>query len=223
MVENPNLGFIYHGLAYLSMFLISWWAYTTKSLKFISERGWPQKKEILFFLMTWGILVWAFIPIIISGKAKAIALIFGQNQPGSIQLVVVLGLSILAFVIGLSQAYKLDIKSPVFQPHPTYLLNSSYLIFRVLFLISYEIWFRGYFLKDLLMILSVPASIGINISLYSLIHIFAGRKEALSSLAFGVILCSMVISLDAVWPAVVIHLSLSMGYEAGFIGRLSRN
>jgi len=223
MIDNPNLGFLYHGFAYLSMFLLSWWAYKTKSLKFFSEKGWVWHKGILFSLMAWGISVWAIIPITLSGKTFSTLLFFGENRPENLKLVLVFVLVALALWVGKSQSSKLDFKFFETLSHPSYLTIFGYFLFRVLFLISYEIWFRGYFLEDLLLVTSIPVSIGTNILLYALIHIFASPKEAWSSLGFGLILCSLVIYTEAVWPAAAIHLGLSMGFEGGFIWRLSKN
>jgi len=222
MMENPNLEFVYHGLAYLSMFLVSWWAYRTKSLKFFSENGWSQNNRIQFFLLTIGILVWGVIPIIMSGKTSLLILVFGENLPSSIQLSLVFGLAVLAFFIGSSQSGKLDIKSPNFQPPPTIFVISSFLVFRILFLISYEIWFRGFFLQDLVLVFPLPVAIGINLFFYALIHIFSGPKQALGSIGFGAILCMMVIYFGSFWPAITIHLCLSLGYEGSFVVRFSK-
>jgi membrane protease YdiL (CAAX protease family) len=217
MMEGPYLGFIYHAFAYISMLMMSWWAFRNNSLRFVSEEGWPNKLKILFFLMFFGISVWAVLPILISSKEIAIQLIFGRNQISSIQLTFFAVLVILAFVVGLSFAKKLDFKSPIYQPQPTFAIISSYFILRVLFLISYEIWFRGYFFHDLIVVLPIPIAIGINIILYALIHIFNSKKEAISSLGFGLFICLIVLSFGGVWPAILIHLSLSLGYEIGFI------
>jgi membrane protease YdiL (CAAX protease family) len=221
MIENLNLGLIYHGFAFFSMFLMSWWAFKTKSIRFISENGWAEKKEILF-LLVWGILVWGIFPILFSEKNIAVELVFGKVQPSSFQLFLFFSLSISAILIGYSQAKKLNINHPFFQPSPNLTLFSTYFCIRILFLISYEIWFRGYFLQELIIIFPLTIALAINTFLYALIHIFSGRREALSSIGFGLLLCYMVLSFQAVWPAIIIHLSLSLGYEMGFYLRFSK-
>jgi membrane protease YdiL (CAAX protease family) len=219
-MDIQNLEFAYHGFAYLSMFLVSWWAYKRKSLKFFSENGWSKNYKIQLILLTWGILVWACIPIFISGKTPITLLIFGVAPPTAIDLILVTGLAASAFLVSRSQAVKLDIHSPLFHPIPSPLVLSSYMAFRMMFLISYEIWFRGFLLQNLNLVFSTPVAIGINVFLYALIHIFASKKEALSSIGFGITLCLITLHVGAVWPAIVIHLSLSTGYEGSFIVRI---
>ncbi|MCL6258828.1 CPBP family intramembrane metalloprotease [Aquiflexum sp. TKW24L] len=163
------------------------------------------------------------MPVLISGKEIANHLIFGRNQLSTIQFAFLALLVILAFVVGLSIAKKLDQKSPIYQPTPALAIFSGYFILRFLFLISYEIWFRGYFFSDLITVFSIPIGIGINIILYALIHIFNSKKEATSSLGFGLLVCLIVLNFGGVWPAILIHLSLSIGYEIGFFVLLPKN
>lgn len=225
MINNLYLGFAYHGFVYFILFLISWWAYHTKSLKFFSENGWSKNNKIQFFLLASGILLWGIVPLIKSGMTYSYLLLFGPILPTLIQVFLVLILGILAFLIGKFQVNKSDFRFNEFHPNPAKFTIFAYLLFRVLFLISYEIWFRGFFLNDLLLITSLPVGILINIICYALIHIFAPPKEAWSSLGFGLILCVLVIYLEAVWPAIFIHLSLFMGYEGGFFRKfqISKN
>ncbi|MCR9015588.1 CPBP family intramembrane glutamic endopeptidase [Aquiflexum gelatinilyticum] len=223
MINNLYLGFVYHGFAYFILFLISWWAYHTKSLKFFSENRWSKNNKIQFFLLASGILLWGIIPLTKSEMTYSYLLLFGPIIPTYFQVFLVLILGILAFLVGKSQVNKSDFKFHVFQPHPATFTIFTYLLFRILFLISYEIWFRGFFLNDLLLITSLPVGILVNIICYALIHIFAPPKEAWSSLGFGLILCVLVIYLEAVWPAIFIHLSLFMGYEGGFFWKFSKD
>jgi membrane protease YdiL (CAAX protease family) len=223
MINNLHLGFLYHGFAYFILFLISWWAYKTKSLKFFSENGWLKNNWIQFLLLVSGILLWGVIPLIKSGVTYSKFLLFGPIFPSNFQLFLVLSLGVLAFWVGKSQVNKSEFKFNKFLPHLAAFTIFTYFLFRVLFLISYEIWFRGFFLQDLLLVTSVPIGIIINIIFYALIHIFAQSKEAWSSLGFGLILCVLVIYSEAVWPAIFIHLSLFLGYEGGFFRKFSRS
>lgn len=219
MMDMPSLGFVYHGFAFLSMFLVSWWAYKTKSLKFFSENGWAQNSVIQLFLLIWGIMVWAIIPITTLDQPNPLVVSSDGNGPRSVLFIIVILLSITSFFVGRSQSKKLDTNSHQLKPNPSGIVILSYSVFRLLFLISYEIWFRGYFLNDLISVFPTPVAIGINVFLYALIHIFGGTKEALGSIGFGIILCLLVVALGNVWPAIFIHLSLSIGYEASFFAR----
>lgn len=219
MMDMPSLGFVYHGFAFLSMFLVSWWAYKTKSLKFFSENGLAQNNVIQLFLLIWGIMVWAIIPITTLDQPNPMVVSSYGNGPRSVLFIIVILLSITSFFVGRLQSKKLDTSSHQLKPNPSGIVILSYSVFRFLFLISYEIWFRGYFLDDLISVFSTPVAIGINVFLYALIHIFGGTKEALGSIGFGIILCLLVVAFGNVWPAIFIHLSLSIGYEASFFAR----
>ncbi|MCH6198823.1 CPBP family intramembrane metalloprotease [Aquiflexum sp. LQ15W] len=219
MMDNPNFGFIYHGLAYSSMFLLSWWVSRKNSLKFFSENGWAKNSYLQFFLLIWGIIVWTLVPTTLSWHSYSFLVGFDKNTVSFENLLWVLGLSVLAFLVSRSQSKKLDVNSRDFHQNPSFGVILTYAVLRFIFLISYEIWFRGYFLEDLISIFPLSVAIGINVFFYALIHVLGGTREALGSIIFGVILCLMVVSFGNVWPAIIIHLSLTFGYEASFFVR----
>lgn len=104
MTGNPNIGFLYHGLVYLILFMASWRAYKTESLKFFSEKGWAKNIIIHFFLLALGILSWGMIPIFLSGQTSSLLLIFGKSLPTGIQLMLVGALAVVAFVVTRTQS-----------------------------------------------------------------------------------------------------------------------
>jgi membrane protease YdiL (CAAX protease family) len=207
---------IYHIFAYSAMFGVSWYAYRKKSLKFFSENGWTKNMGPLFLVMTTGILVWGFLPFFIRGIEFSGEIIGGKNPLEYTQWILIMVLVILASLVGYSQSKNLQKVNSLFFAPPIPFIVFLFFVFRISFLIAYEFWFRGIFLHDLLYAFSAPVAIGINVFLYALIHYFAGPKEALSSILFGVILCLITIDIGAVWPAVLTHLSLSMSFEYGF-------
>lgn len=207
---------IYHSFAYAAMFGVSWYAYRKKSLKFFSENGWAKNLGPLFLVMATGILVWGFSPFFIRGMEFSMEIIAGTTPLDSKKWILLTALVLLASVVGYSQSKKLQKVDSLFFAPPIPMMVFLFFVFRISFLIAYEFWFRGLFLHDLLLAFSTPLAIGINVFLYALIHYFAGPKEALSSILFGIILCLVTIYIGAVWPAILIHLSLSMSFESGF-------
>ncbi|WP_373523778.1 CPBP family intramembrane glutamic endopeptidase [Aquiflexum sp.] len=208
--------FLYHAFAYAAVFGVSWYAYSNKSLKFFSNKGWAEKMGSHFLVMGIGILVWGLLPFFIWGSEFSGETLAGKNPLENTQWILVTSLVILASLVGYSQSKKLQKIDTLFFSPPIPMIVMLFFIFRIGFLAAYEYWFRGIFLHDLLLVFSSPIAIGINVFLYALIHYFAGPKEAWSSIAFGVILCLLVIYTDAVWPAILIHLSLSLSFEFGF-------
>lgn len=94
-----------------------------------------------------------------------------------------------------------------------YSLVNTYFFIRILFLITYEFFFRGVLLQALLGIVSMEWAIAINIILYLVAHAFSNKKELIGSIPFGLLLCIVTIKLQSVWPVIIIHLALSLSYE----------
>ena len=58
----------------------------------------------------------------------------------------------------------------------------------------------------------IPA-IALSTGLTVLIHVFTNKKEMWGCIPFGIILCGCSVVFNAVWPAIVLHLALSLSYE----------
>lgn len=102
--------------------------------------------------------------------------------------------------------------SPSLQlPLAPYLVN--YFLLRVLFIAAYEAWFRGFLLADSLAFLGLPLAVALNLFLYTLLHAVNGRQEMLGCLPFGLLLCGLCVWTGQVWPAIVLHLALTLSYE----------
>lgn len=99
---------------------------------------------------------------------------------------------------------------------------SSYFMTRALFLFSYELWFRGGLLFETAAGIGMPLAIVANIFLYVLLHVFNSRKELLACIPFGIVSCLFCFAFNAAWPAILLHISFSLGYEINFY-RLNLN
>jgi hypothetical protein len=78
-----------------------------------------------------------------------------------------------------------------------------------LYLLAYELSFRGFMLKALLPYGAVTA-IAVNTALYVALHMPKGMREALAALPYGIVLCVVTLSTGTIWPAFVSHLALAM-------------
>lgn len=94
---------------------------------------------------------------------------------------------------------------------------ACYLLLRVLFIAAYEVWFRGFLLQHSIQALGLFKAIGLNLVLYTLLHLVNDKKEMALCLPFGLLLCVLCVWQAAVWPAVLIHLALTLGYEIAFL------
>jgi membrane protease YdiL (CAAX protease family) len=128
-------------------------------------------------------------------------------------------LSIAAALLALKEAKKTsalanDDSLPA--PHLIY----TYLPIRIVYIIAYEYFFRGIILFSSLQRMNAFWAILLNTAFYLIAHILGDRKEILGTLLLGPLLCAACMIASSFWPAVVVHLSLTLFYEIGYL-RLS--
>lgn len=81
------------------------------------------------------------------------------------------------------------------------------------YIVGYEFLFRGYLLFSCLESFGYWPAIIINISLYSLFHIYKGSREAIGSVFFGFLLCYLTLHLGSFWFAIFIHVTMALSNE----------
>ena len=96
-----------------------------------------------------------------------------------------------------------------------------YFAIRILFLLSYEFFFRGVLFFSLLEKHHVVIAIIVCTSLYVLIHAFDSRTEIIGTIPFGIILCLFSYFTNSIWPAFIIHITLSGVYELSIFNQLT--
>ena len=75
-----------------------------------------------------------------------------------------------------------------------------------LYLLGYEILFRGVLLFTLKDSLGIWIAIAINTALYSAAHIAKGMSETIAAIPFGVLLCILTLHSGSIWIAFFLHL-----------------
>jgi CAAX prenyl protease-like protein len=98
---------------------------------------------------------------------------------------------------------------PTLHPFPVFLYGS----FRLLYLISYECFFRGWLLVGFCLLAGVTWGVIINISLYTLIHIQKDKKELLACIPFGLLVCLFTVWWQSAWPAIIFHSQIAIIHE----------
>lgn len=88
-----------------------------------------------------------------------------------------------------------------------------YASLRLVFLISYECFFRGSLLFSVSVFAGATWSIVINIFLYTLMHIHKDKKEILGCIPFGLLLCLFTVWWQSLWPAVIFHSQIAIIHE----------
>jgi len=96
-----------------------------------------------------------------------------------------------------------------------------YFIIRIVFLISYEFFFRGVLLFFFIENNGLILAIIISTSLYVLIHIFDTKAEILGAIPFGIVLCLFSYFTNNIWAAFIIHGTLSGVYEVSMFNHLT--
>jgi len=96
-----------------------------------------------------------------------------------------------------------------------------YFIIRLVFLFSYEFFFRGILLFTLIGNFNLITAIIICTSLYVIIHTFDSRAEIIGAIPFGIILCLFSYYTNNIWAAFIIHITLSGIYEVSMFKHLT--
>lgn len=206
-----------HIFIYVLMVGAHAWAYSKQSLKFFGFQAWPKSYPLHFTLLFSGIILFGLLPILLQGSKSAIEMLWAGGLVSPFWIAIVAFLTVVVCWIGWHQAHLVEISHDQAMQGPGWKLLLIYFPCRAIFLVSYEMWFRGWLLQDLLAAYDLVIAIAINLSMYFLIHLFAGKKESTASIPFGLLLYWLAIQTGAVWPAALIHLSFSLAYELGLI------
>jgi hypothetical protein len=101
-----------------------------------------------------------------------------------------------------------------------YSFLAMYCFVRICFIVAYETWFRGFFLNDCIVALGLSGAVALNLGLYALLHVVNRKEEIIACIPFGLLLCFLCIWQQAVWPAIVVHLALTVSYEVYIVRKL---
>ena len=94
---------------------------------------------------------------------------------------------------------------------PRLLINSS--LSWAAYLLAYEFAFRGFLFFTCLEVMPLSLAIAVNISLYVLVHIAKGWKEALGAVPLGIVLCILTFQTGTIWIAFLVHVAMAWGNE----------
>ncbi|MDP2423770.1 MAG: CPBP family intramembrane glutamic endopeptidase [Bacteroidales bacterium] len=83
----------------------------------------------------------------------------------------------------------------------------------IAYLAAYEFMFRGFLLFALYDALGLTAAIVINTSIYSLVHVPKGAKEAIGAIPLGIVLCYLTLITGNIVVAFVVHVVMALSNE----------
>ncbi len=209
---------------YLAFFIVLLLSKSGNGYKLFDEEGPARNSGALMGLQIAGILWLGIVPYFVFEHFWT-SIVFGKQVPGFFPALILILLLIVVVLFAGIQAENLfgRILSNQF---PVKIFNQAfvlrYILLRFLFICAYEIFFRGYLLTDSIHFIGTAKAVLLNVSLYTLLHAPADKKEMIACIPFGTLLCLVCLWLNAAWPAIVLHVSLSLTYEINLVRKFSK-
>lgn len=204
-----------YAICYGAFFFVLLLSKSNGGYRLFDEDGPARNTGALQGLQIAGILWLGVVPIFTFDHSW-LEIVFGKSIPGFFPAFIIALLLIAVILFARKQSESLFGKiisdqKPVKIFSQVFILR--YVSLRFLFLCAYEIFLRGYLLTDSIHYIGITKAVVLNVALYTLLHGPAGKKEIIACIPFGVLLCLLCIWMNAVWPAILLHVFLSLVYE----------
>ncbi len=173
------------------------------------------KEDVLFRRFVASIvLAWpAATAFMLSGNLKQLGLTFTNPKA---TILFSLFFSLLSVLVNFFAAGKEENVAMYPQLRISYWSPAVFLLNTLtwsVYLIAYEILFRGYLFLACLELYGLTTATIINVGLYALAHLPKSIKESLLTIPFGALLCILTGYTGNVWSAVIIHLVLALSND----------
>jgi len=201
-----------YSICYTAIFILTGVSKINKSNRLFNNEGTAAaNNRILTALHIAGIVCLGIIPGIFF-KQPFNAIIPAGTLPGFLWMLLFSVLLIVVSFAGFRASRHIHIR---YKKNNTLskIFLTGYFTVRILFLCAYELFFRGFLLFDCIKWMGILPAITLTTGLTVLIHVFTNKKEMWACIPFGILLSVLCIAANAVWPAVIIHLALSLSYE----------
>lgn len=215
-----NLTQIYYLIAasFIIYFIISY-AYKILKIQNVEEALLTSRGLLLINLKhILGILLFGLIFYLITPEYRF--LINSFEIPNLNILLLLLGVVFISALLAFTLVKK-NLKNKAEISQYSHNQGWIYFIIRIVFLISYEFFFRGVLLFFFIEINGLILAIIISTSLYVLIHIFDSKAEILGAIPFGIVLCLFSYFTNNIWAVFIIHGTLSGVYEVSMFNHLT--
>jgi membrane protease YdiL (CAAX protease family) len=83
----------------------------------------------------------------------------------------------------------------------------------ILFLIAYELFFRGFLLHAFLEQMDPGPAIALNTALYVFAHFYKGRAEIFGAIPVGIVFCYVTLATGNFWTAAILHTLMALSNE----------
>lgn len=171
----------------------------------------------IYLQRLWGFLLYGILPLGLFWLLGYSIPDFGVRfQSGKETLIWTLGLGAVAVILNyfvcrtpsnLAMYPQIRIKS-----WPSVVVAASAATW-VLYLLAYEFMFRGWLLFTCTDAMGLELAIVVNVSLYALVHIPKGLKEAVGAIPLGLLLCWLTLQTGTIWIAFFVHCILALSNE----------
>ncbi len=213
---------VFYSIGYFLFFLLLLISKKKKGLRLFDEDGLVSNPRMLILLHIGGIVLFGAVPFLFDHAAAFVLfknIAAGQPLTWMILLLVVALLFISPRLSEKKHRKFLDSAAHPGSPDKKFII--TYFLVRILFICFYECWFRGFFLNDCIATFGIGWAIVLNICLYAILHIVNGKDEVIACFPFGLLLCCLCIWQGAVWPAIALHLALTVPYEMSFLKKIN--
>jgi membrane protease YdiL (CAAX protease family) len=225
--EDPGPRLFLFLLLVILSFLVYWFSIESDTLKERFARRWGAEtgsQNFFIFNKLWGGLWFGLICTI-----GAILLFpefsledFGLSLPQSgsamtqtgIWLVVLIPVMILMGWLGNRNTLR---RGGRFNRYPEIRIKHwkgsvllVHVVFWFLYLFAYELLFRGTLLFILASVIGPWPAVGVNVALYTAVHVPKGRQEAVGALPLGFLLCLITLSTGSIVVAVLAHAAIAI-------------
>ena len=208
-----------YAICYCAFFAMLLLSKANGGYKLFDEKGPAQNTGALLGLQIAGI-VWLGVVQIFTFDHSWLEIVFGKSIPGFFPALIIALLLIAVILFACKQSESLFGKI-ISNQKPVKIFSQAfilrYVLLRFLFLCAYEISLRGYLLTDSVYYLGITKAVLLNAALYALLHAPGNKKEMIACIPYGILLCLICIWLNTVWPAIVLHVSLSLTYETNLL------
>lgn len=187
--------------------------------RFEQKWGKEQTKIYWIYFQRWlGVVLYGVIPLVLvfiqQIDCQEVGLAFKHPVP---TLLWTLGLSALVIPLNYFAAKAPDNQAmyPQIRIQPPWpralLINSAFTWFA--YLLAYEFAFRGFLFFTCEKEMGLPLAISVNVSLYVLVHIAKGWKEAVGAVPLGIVLCLLTYQTGTIWIAFLVHVVMAWANE----------
>jgi membrane protease YdiL (CAAX protease family) len=212
---------LFFSMSYLLFFALLWLSKEKRGLRLFDAKGLVSNPRMLIVLQIGGIILFGTLPFLSNHPSSFV--LYTSAAIASPTTSITLLLMILLIIISPRIAetkYKEVLGNVSANTSLGNIFIIPYFIIRILFICVYESWFRGYLLNDCITSFGAVLAILLNVCLYTLLHLVNGKDEVIACIPFGLLLCCLCIWQGAAWPAIVIHLALTVPYEISFLRKI---